>query len=370
MNALTVELVITEACNLGCTYCYMENKPTYMTPEMFTTFQQTVGTVMSVYQKEKYSVSFFGGEPLLNWDLIKFAVPRLKADPRCDFSVVITNGLLLDTEKFTWLKENGCGVSLSFDGLWNNVSRPLKQGSPSLPSYMNKLEFFRRVGLNGCKVMVSPASLPTLVENFKFFIDECAFPCPDFALVRDDIWSWEDVDLFKDKIVDLAEETIIRFEAGSANMPGFFSLMLADIFIGATNGKRPMGCFAGCSGVGFLPNGIYYPCARFGSEKSFPLLDTTTEHLYLENIDELKKPTFCNPKAYKSCVGCDIRLYCNGGCNKSFFKKGRNKQAEPIPQLCELFKTIFKETLRVHNRLKNMPLYKSYIQNLYYLQRS
>lgn len=363
MSELIVELVVTEECNLGCTYCYMDNKKLYMQERDIDAFQEHVGVMMKTYGKSSYHISFFGGEPLLNWKLIQYAVPRFREDSRCTSIVVITNGLLLDEEKLSWLRENGVGISLSFDGLWNDINRPLRTGAPSLEMYRSKRELFHRYGIRSCKVMVGPASAATMMENFRFFIDDFGFYNPDFSLVRDDVWSWEDVSTFQKSLSQLADEIISRFRRGESASVGFFNLMILDMLMGSTRGKRPMGCFAGCGGVGFI-GGIFYPCARFGSEKSFPLLDTRSGKKYDDNITRLLNPSFCDPRAYEECRGCEIRRYCNGGCNKSLYENGNSIAAKPIPQVCSLYKSIASETLRMHRELRDCETYKSYIKGL------
>jgi uncharacterized protein len=335
-----------------------------MTEDAVIKFQEHVGTMMKMYRKDSYHISYFGGEPLLNWELIKFANERFRKDPRCSSQVVITNGLVLDEEKGRWLQENGVGISFSFDGLWNNINRPLKKGAPSLPQYLKKKQLLHDLGIHNCKVMVGPASIDSMVENFCFFVDEFDIPNPDFSLVRDDIWSWDDVEVFRKNVTYLADESIRRFQSGQAACPGFFNLMLLDILVSAKYGKRSMGCFAGCGGAGYLPSGIFYPCARYGSEHKYPLLDANSGELFQENIQKLLRKDICNPQAYETCKNCEIRLHCNGGCNKSFLDKGGDVKAEPIPQLCELYKAISKETVRIHQTLRENKTYRSYVKNI------
>ena len=364
MNELIVELVITEECNLGCTYCYMENKSVYMEETTLDLFFDNISSIMKIYNKDCYHISYFGGEPLLNWAFIKQSMPRFNADPRCSSKVIITNGLLLDEEKLIWLKENGLGVSLSFDGLWNEFNRPLRSGQSSLAIYKKKRDLFHKFGINSCKVMIGPGSLESMVTNYRFFRDDFQFPNPDFSLVRDSVWSWDDVKLFQTNIALLADELIADFNQGISGSIGLFTLMLLDMLMAAKRGKRPMGCFAGCGGVGFLPSGIFYPCARFGSDHQFPLLDTRKGLLFEDNITKLKDPCISNPQHYIACNDCEIRAYCNGGCNRSFLENGNWDHAEPIPQLCSLYKAISKETLRIHSELKANQTYRQYIMNI------
>ena len=121
----TLEVSVTEKCNLGCPYCYVANRPTWMEPEVFDKGIEYLYTLMERSGDKDYHVSFFGGEPLLNWDLITHAVPKLRADPKCAGINIITNLTMIDDEKADYLKANGVGVSWSFDGMGSNESRPL-----------------------------------------------------------------------------------------------------------------------------------------------------------------------------------------------------------------------------------------------------
>lgn len=158
---LTVEFIITEKCNLGCTYCYMNKVQTKMDPSKVDLFLESIGEVLKIYNQDKYHISFFGGEPLLNWDLIRYAVPKFKKDSRLHSIALISNGLEIDQGKAEYLRENGITLSLSFDGIWNDQNRPLLSGSPSFQEYIKKKDLLKSlVGTSKC--MISPKNLETL----------------------------------------------------------------------------------------------------------------------------------------------------------------------------------------------------------------
>jgi len=96
-----------------------------MTPETFDKAIPELHQFMKQSGENDYHVSFFGGEPLLNWDLITHAVPVLKNDPKNKGICIITNLTLIDEEKIAYIKEQGVGISWSFDGMGSNQSRPL-----------------------------------------------------------------------------------------------------------------------------------------------------------------------------------------------------------------------------------------------------
>ena len=73
---------------------------------------------MNRYGKQSYHAVFFGGDPLLNFDLIKYIVPILKNDSRCKMIIALTNGIAFKDEDIrNYFMENRLGFSLSFDGL-------------------------------------------------------------------------------------------------------------------------------------------------------------------------------------------------------------------------------------------------------------
>ena len=360
--SLGLDLITTEDCNLKCSYCYMNQHKNMMEYGHIKPFMESIAPLLKIYGQSTYNIIFFGGEPLLNWRLIEAIAPTFKADPRCDGMSLITNGLLLDPAKVTFLRAMGCRVSLSFDGLWNDFARPLRDGTPSLPSYLARRDLFHQMGLHTCKVMVSPQAAGSLLENFLFLVDTFHFPAPKFALIRDDIWSWEDVATFKTQLPLLSQEIVNRFKAGYPNTVGFFTLMLSDIFYAVNHGKRNSGCFAGCSGLAYHTDGLFYPCSRFGSEQVYPVYDAHLQKANPHNIAVWKDSKVSDPRTYQDCTDCEIRLYCNGGCVKSLYEKGRG-QIQPIPQVCALYKEIYRETLNIHRELRGNPTYQAYVKN-------
>ena len=166
---------------------------------------------MKMYKEQNYHAALFGGEPLLNWDLIEYIVPILKSDPRCTQIVVMTNGLVLQKEgKLDWLMRNNIGISLSFDGLWNIENRPLTGGNSSLDVYMDKDKPLYKYLTSGrsCKVMVAPSSAATMVENYKWFVETLGVASPDYSLVRDQNWTDDDIYRFKIEVKKLADQNI------------------------------------------------------------------------------------------------------------------------------------------------------------------
>ena len=360
---LITEFVITESCNLACTYCYMANKSKFMEPDMVDLFLDKVGNIMKLYKQNDYHISFFGGEPLLNWDIIKYAAPKFNADPRCHSVMIISNGLLLDEEKLKFIKEHNIGFSLSFDGLWQKENRPLVSGKSSFEAYIEKKPLIKQL-VNSSKCMVSPMNLESLVENHIFLTQDYGFNTPDFSLVRDDIWSPDDVMLYDKEIKKLADHCIMRIKEGHQEISGIFGLYILDMIVGDQIGKRGWGCFAGKNGVGYSSEGVFYPCARFASGDEYGLYDAKKEIWYKGNIAFLLHPKVTNPREYPECQSCELYNYCNAGCTYSEIKNGNGERAVPIDGLCDVLKLTYRESARIAVELKDVPLFKTIIENM------
>jgi uncharacterized protein len=359
------QLVLTENCNLACTYCYIDQKHNHMSKETFDAHYKMLPKIMEFYGQHTYNAALFGGEPFLNWELIEYITPILKNDPKCQFIIAMTNGLVLkDDYKRDYVQKNGIALSLSFDGLWNKQNRPLKTGGSSLDEYLKEPLKSLFSGKGGCKVMIAPESVPTMVENFKWFVEEYNMNSPDFSLVRDDIWSDSDIDLFETELYKLTDVVIEYFRAGKPVMVGLLQLYILDLLFGESYGKRPFGCFAGCNGAGFMPSGMVYPCARFGSNDKYPIANSLDGD-FLPHSKILRNPLITNPTTYSECKECSIYKYCNAGCTYQQLQEvdGNLTHSKPIDSICRLLHICYKQSIRIVNELKDNDLFIGMIKN-------
>lgn len=361
---LIVEFMTTEKCNLECTYCYMANKQKFMTRETADLFFENLDVMLDTYNDDKYHISYFGGEPLLNWDIIEYTAPRFKNDPRCHSIVVISNLLELTEKRVEFLKQHNIGVSFSFDGIWSDTNRPYyKDKISSFTKYIEKKDLIKSIA-GGCKVMVSPENTKTMTENFEFFVNEYGFNMPDYSLVRDDIWKQEDIEVFDVEIKRLADKVIEYNKKGITCNVGFFQLYMMDVLVARKVGKRKFGCFAGVNGCSYTPDAKFFPCARFASGYEYELYDSRTKVKNLDNINKLKQPKFTDPREFEECKDCRLYKYCNAGCTYSQMKNGNGERAAPISSVCEILKLCYREALRVFEELKYNENYKGSLLNM------
>jgi uncharacterized protein len=359
------QLVLTEKCNMSCTYCYIKQKPRDMTREVFDAHYELLPTILELYKSNNYNAALFGGEPLLNWDLIEYVIPIFKKDPKCQNIIVMTNGLVFQNEgKLDWLINNNIGISLSFDGLWNQSNRPLAGGKSSLSIYMDKDKPLYKylTKTRSCKVMVAPSSVGTMVENYKWFVETLGVTSPDYSLVRDQDWTTDDVSLFRKEVKRLADQNIQYMQNGIRSMVGFFQLAILDMLFSESYGKRPFGCFAGCHGAGFMPDGKVYPCARFGSNEKIILFDSIKKLVYKENFRNMTNPQVSDPTSFEKCKNCILYKYCNAGCTWSQLRACTINSCKPVDSVCDLFFSIYEEAIRITHILKDNSIFKDTIK--------
>jgi radical SAM protein with 4Fe4S-binding SPASM domain len=350
----TLEVSVTEKCNLGCPYCYVANRPTWMSKEVFEKGIKDVHKLMERSGDTEYFVSFFGGEPLLNWDLIKHAVPILQADPLNTGINIITNLTMIDQEKLDFIKKYNVGISWSFDGMGSNESRPLlpllENTNPEtgemfngiLDMYNSKKDLIKQL-TNGCKVMVWPGNVSEMTENFEFLL-EWGIDHPDFSLVRDDIWTVDDIKQYKKELGRMTDSYIEKVKAGRFCSIGLIKLAILDTLFGLIKGKRPFGCFAGTHGGVLMSSGEFYPCARFASKKIMKMDDKFSFQYYQDKFD---------PRKYDKCKQCNLKQVCNAGCTYSQVINGN----KPVDSVCELFHITYMEAHRVVEELKDEPTF-------------
>lgn len=300
---------------------------------------------------EGVHISFFGGEPLLNWDLIKYAVPKFN---ELGWSQnIISNMTMITPEIAQFCQDHNVGFSWSFDGLGANKSRPLlkipeNQGfTKILDLYNSKKELLNQL-CTGCKVMIYPGNFRDMDKNLDFFI-EYGLPNPDFTLVRDAVWATEDVEAFKDEAHKLADRWMYHIKQGTRCSVGFFSLYILDTIFGILYGKRPFGCFACSHGALVKSNGDFYPCARFAAKD---LMKYDDNHDFKYYYDML------NPQNYHDCQQCDLNYICNAGCTYSQLREGN----KPVPAVCDLLHILYFEAARIVHEMKDNELFADIIK--------
>ncbi len=311
-NILQIELILTQKCNLSCNYCYILNNENFdIDYDDMNLFKEIIPEILKLYQKNKYFINYFGGEPLLKWDMIKYINNELNCDKNYSGATLFTNGLLLDEEKFQYLIKNNINISLSFDGIWNDDNRSLISRESSLQHYNKKFELFKKYNLNSCSITVNPNNIETIVENFEFLYN-FGIINQIYRFNEDLVWTNSDVKRFRIKLFELSKKYLkYNKENKKCNINLFNDTILKEnILNNDPNFDFKNGhCFAGLNGLSFSHPGIFYPCARFINDNFFQL--NNNKKINIELINKIKN---IKQQKFIECNVCQIKSTCDCGC--------------------------------------------------------
>lgn len=303
-------IFLTEKCNLACTYCYLKNIATARDMSEKTGIDVIDFLLLQV--KEYLSISFFGGEPLLKFDLMKKLIShaRKRAEENeinITFSIN-TNGILIDREKIDYLRKNRMGIVLSIDGIpeSHDTRRMTKEGEGSFNLLNNitliLLEDPRQVHI---RMTVTPDTVSKMFYGVKF-IHDIGFRSLAVAMERTDPgWTGDKRKIFADEYKKIVDWYIDMLREGDR-------FKLVDLDYGAASLDHPyrekgMPCEAGQSGIAIDPVGIIYPCYRFmGME------DTAIGDIY-NGFDDEKRKIFFNYSrlGIEKCKKCPLNFRCH-----------------------------------------------------------
>ena len=339
-------LHIAHTCNLNCDYCFA-SQGKYHGERAVMSFE--VGKraldflVENSGARRNLEVDFFGGEPLMNFDVVKELVAyarSIEKEKNKNFRFTLTtNGVLIDDDVIDFANREMSNVVLSLDGRKeiHDRHRVDYAGNGSWERIVPK--FQRLVESRGGKNYYMRGTFthenPDFLEDIKVMLDlgfnelsmepvVCAEGDPA-ELTR------EDLPIVLDQYEKLAELMIEREREGR---PFTFYHYMIDLTGGPCIYKRISGCGSGTEYMAVTPWGDLYPCHQFVGEEKYRLGDI---YEGVTNTAAQCEFSECNVYARPECRDCWARLYCSGGCAaNAYHSTGSVKGVYKYG--CELFK--------------------------------
>ncbi len=339
-------LHVAHDCNLRCRYCFAETG-SYEGPRGLMSLEVGKNAIDYLIaasgHRKNLEVDFFGGEPLLNFDVVKDIVRYARArEKECGKNfrfTITTNGLLLDDAKKEFINKEMVNIVLSIDGRKevNDAMRCRIDGSGSYDTIVNRFidmaqsrnqdnyyvrGTFTRKNLDFKEDVLHLADL-----GFKQISVEPVVAAPE----TDYMIKEEDLPFLYEQYEGLAAEYVKRKAEGRGF--NFFHFMV-DLTGGPCILKRLSGCGAGHEYVAVAPNGDIYPCHQFVGDDSKKMGNVAQP-----GLDEAISQTFRQSNVYTkpACQQCFAKFYCSGGCpaNAVQYGKGIN---DPLPLSCALMR--------------------------------
>ena len=316
-------LHIAHDCNLACRYCFAEEGEYHGRRELmsYETGRQALDfLIANSGNRRNWEVDFFGGEPLMNWqvvkDLVAYGREQEKLHDKKFRFTLTTNGVLLDDEVMEFANKEMSNVVLSIDGRKeiHDRMRPSRNGKGSydliVPKFQKLAESrkqtnyyvrgtFTRNNLDFSEDVLHLADL-----GFQQISVEPVVAAPDepYAI------RMEDVPAICEEYDKLAAEMVRRKKEGRDF--NFFHFMI-DLTGGPCVAKRLSGCGSGTEYLAVTPWGDLYPCHQFVGMEEFLMGNVYDGVKNTELRDEFK---CCNVYAKEKCRKCFARFYCSGGC--------------------------------------------------------
>ena len=319
-------LHIAHDCNLACRYCFADEGE-YGDAGHKGLMSFEVGKkaldflIANSGSRRNLEVDFFGGEPTLNFGVVKKLVEygrsrEEETGKRFRFTLT-TNGVRLDDEIQAFANAEMSNVVLSLDGRKevNDAMRPFPGGKASaydiiVPKFIrlaesrNQMDYYVRGTFTHHNLDFSEDVLHMADLGFKQISVEPVVAPSDapYAIKEEDLPT-----LFAEyeKLAVTMNER--RKEGKGFN---FFHFMI-DLTGGPCVAKRLSGCGSGTEYLAVTPWGDLYPCHQFVGNKDF-LLGNVDEGIKRTDITGTFKK--CNVYAKPSCRECFARFYCSGGC--------------------------------------------------------
>ena len=316
-------LHVAHTCNLNCAYCFASQgkysgERAVMSEEVgkraLDFLIENSGT------RHNLEVDFFGGEPLMNFDVVKnlvaYAREREKETGKNFRFTLTTNGVLIDDDVIDFANREMSNVVLSLDGRKeiHDEFRVDYAGKGSFDKIVPK--FQKLVEARGGKDYYMRGTFthrnPDFVNDIRTMLDlgfdelsmEPVVCAPDDPAALNE----KDLEMVMQQYEELASLMLERRRQGK---PFTFYHYMIDLSGGPCIYKRVSGCGSGTEYMAVTPWGDLYPCHQFVGDEKFKLGDIYNGVTNTALQNEFKQ---CNVYAHPECNDCWAKLYCSGGC--------------------------------------------------------
>ena len=276
--------------------------------------------------RRNLEVDFFGGEPLMNWqvvkDLVAYGREQEKIHNKHFRFTITTNGVLLNDEIQEFVNKEMDNVVLSLDGRKeiNDQMRPFRNGKGSydliVPKFQklaesrNQEKYYIRGTFTRNNLDFSNDIMHFADLGFKqMSIEPVVGDESDPYAIRE-----EDIPKIMEEYDKLAKMMIEREKEGKGF--NFFHFMI-DLNGGPCVAKRLSGCGSGTEYLAVTPWGDLYPCHQFVGQEEFLMGNVDEGITHTEIADEFRG---CSVYSKESCKNCFARFYCSGGCMANSYK--------------------------------------------------
>ncbi len=317
-------LHIAHDCNLRCKYCFASTGD-FGTGRKLMPLEIATAAIDFLLEKsvgrENLELDFFGGEPLMNWDVVKETVAYARSKEK-EYGkhfrfTITTNGMLLDDKKIDFINKEMSNVVLSIDGR-KEVNDRMRVRVDGSGSYDRIVERYKKLVdkrgdgeyyVRGTYTKYNLDFTEDVMHLYEAGFDQISVEpvmedeSIEYAITEKDL---EQIYAEYDKLVDRIDDI-----KKSGKFINFFHFMI-DLDQGPCVIKRLRGCGSGNEYVSITPDGDIYPCHQFVGHEEYKM-GSLEDGTFNEDI----KQEFAGAHVYSKpkCRDCWAKFYCSGGCN-------------------------------------------------------
>lgn len=352
----SIDILISEDCNLACKYCFVRNGQ-YRGKSALMKSDVGKKTIDFLIQKSgvinDLFICFFGGEPLMNFKVLKniviYALEEGRKNNKHFHFSLTTNGTLLSNEVVEFINNHQISVLVSIDGDRHsqNLNRPLAGGGGSYKKIEENLKKLACQNISyNARATVTSFTKNKIAENYEHLLSlgfkkihfENALAPKGKVFIN----NRNDIEEIKKQYSLVSKKIIKTLRSGQPYNIETFPLPLARII-----SKRPkfFSCNAGKDFVSVDLNGDIYLCHRFVGEKSFYLGNVIKDTYDIKWSEFIRNEM--NVDNRKKCSKCWARYICGGGCYEINYNY--NKDISLTPRIyCQLMKHNIKLALNIY----------------------
>jgi uncharacterized protein len=345
-------LCITLQCNLACEYCYVSKRKEKMPLE--TAVKAVDFIFHHAVSKKNIEIGFFGGEPLLEFELIKKIIELIKNHPDYNpsdvsFSIT-TNGTIFSAEIGEFLKENCIKTCISCDGtpkIQNLFRRTIEKNDTAAlveQTIINTQKYLNTVLVNAVYHPQTFRNLPETLDYFSSLGIRKIFLNPDFTAV----WNKTEAEKLEEIYDKIAEKYISWYLNDD---PHFVSLIDTKLAVLMRGGYHPLErCQMGKREMAITPDGGLYPCERLiGSGNNGKYRIGSIEKG--PDLSLLLHNCAVGGEKNNECLSCQLKDLCMNWCGCSnVFMSGYYNRVNAI--LCASEKALINSSIKIFSILE------------------
>ncbi len=316
-------LHVAHTCNLNCSYCFA-SQGKYQGERAVMSFEVGKRALDFLVEhsgtRRNLEVDFFGGEPLMNFDVVKQLVAyarSIEKEKGKNFRFTLTtNGVLIDDDVIDFANREMSNVVLSLDGRKevHDRYRVDYAGNGSWEKIVPKFQKLvaarggRNYYMRGTFTHANPDFLKDIETMLELGFTELSMEPVVCAPDSPSALTKEDLPIVLEQYEKLAKLMLRRHREGK---PFTFYHYMIDLKGGPCVYKRVSGCGSGTEYMAVTPWGDLYPCHQFVGEEAFRLGSVFEG---VTNLETQKEFAACNVYSRPECADCWAKLYCSGGC--------------------------------------------------------